>query len=260
MAKKKNDYALNLEEKIEMVRMSVRAVTRGYKISRTIIGPPGIGKSHAVKKELELEALDNPDLKVVFFSGGIKDQVSFYTMLCDNNDKNTIVVLDDINVVITNKDCRELLRQATENILERPITYASNRIVRGKTFYKPKTVFHSKVIIITNISTKKIDRGILSRTSPIEIDTSPQETYAWVGKNLENAPPHKMPFKWKEEVYSFIGKEVGIENLKQFDFRVFEDAMLWYGSCVNTKGIDDRGDKKIVVNEKWKNYVYTMCI
>ena len=38
MAKKKNDYALNLEEKIEMVRMSVRAVTRGYKISRTIIG------------------------------------------------------------------------------------------------------------------------------------------------------------------------------------------------------------------------------
>ena len=38
MAKKKNDYTLDLEQKIEMVRMSVRAVTRGYKISRMVIG------------------------------------------------------------------------------------------------------------------------------------------------------------------------------------------------------------------------------
>lgn len=35
---KKQDYTMSLNEKMEMLRMGVRAVTRGYKTSRLIMG------------------------------------------------------------------------------------------------------------------------------------------------------------------------------------------------------------------------------
>jgi len=152
---KTSQYELSLGKKIDMIRMSVRAVTRGYKTSRLITGTPGIGKSFAVIEEIQSETEHNKDLKYEHISGGIRDAVSFYTILCDNNDENIVLVLDDVNTVFTNKECREILRAATTNVTKRQITYASNKIVKGKTFYRPRTDFFSKVIIITNIPKRK---------------------------------------------------------------------------------------------------------
>jgi hypothetical protein len=262
MTKKKNKYDLTLDEKIDMVRMSVRAVTRGFKTSRLISGVAGIGKSHAVREELEAEK-EITGIQYEEITGGIKDAVSFYTMLNDYNDDNLVLMLDDVNTIFTNKDCREILRKATENIPERVITYQKNQIVKGKTFYRNKMVFKSRLVIVTNIpktKIKRIDQGILSRTSPIEIIATIPEIYEWVGANLKEAPPHNVDVNWKKEVYNFIKDEIGVDNLKQFDFRIFEDAMLWYASNVKkSKETDERGDRKIIVNDQWKSLVYNQC-
>ena len=254
MPKKKNKvYELTLGDKIGMIKMSVRAITRGYKTSRLITGTAGIGKSHAVIEELEEEGVQYTHL-----SGGIKNVGAFYTLLCDNNAKDMVVVLDDINVVLKDADCIELLRVACTNEPIRRITYGDNKLVKGRRFYKPSTDFYSRIIIITNRPMKKIDPAIISRTSPIEIIATIPEVFEWVGMNLPEAPPHEMPKFWKEEVYNFIQNDLGTKDLKRFDFRLFEDAMLWYGSCIKKDGIDDRGDKKIKVDDSWKSYVYTL--
>lgn len=260
----KKEYDEGLAGKMNMVRMSVRAVTRNYAISRLITGTPGIGKSYSVRQELELEASlwkeDGKNIKYEFITGGIRDALAFYTILCDNNHKDMIIVLDDVNTVLTNKDCREILRAITVNNEVRRVAYLTsgqNRIVRGHTFYKPVIDFYSRVIIITNIPEKKIDSGILSRTNPIEIIVTPQEVFDWLGKNLKDAPPHNMPLKWKEVVYHFLKTEITVENFKRFDFRVFEDCMLWFASCVQIHKKED-GSSKYSVTDEWKTYIYTL--
>lgn len=256
-------YVLTLDKKIDMVRKSVRAVTRGYKQSRLITGNPGIGKSYAVVEEIkdEIEALkeEGKTLTYELVSGGIKDAASFYTMLCDNNSPDKVILLDDVNTVLTDKDCREMLRVATTNDPIRRLSYASNKIVKGKTFYRPRTDFYSKIIIITNIPIKKIDSGILSRTSPIEIITTPYETFEWVGMNLEEAPPHDLDLKWKKIVYNFIQEEiVNDKKLKMFDFRVFEDCCLWLASCLELRNI--KGENRLILDtDEWQPYVYSLC-
>jgi len=254
----KQEYNIGLEGKMDMVAMSIRAVTRNYKTSRCVLGTPGIGKSHTIMKELaaEQEYAKNHgrDLKYKKISGGVKDAISFYTMLCDNNAENMIIFLDDINTAITDKNCREILRVATENTPERVITYSTNQIVRGKTFYKPSMEFKSKIIISTNIPMGKIDGGILSRTSPIEIIATVPEIFEWVGKNLEEAPPTNIPIKWKNEVYNFLRDEIGVNKLRKFDFRVFEDCCMWFASCVQ----EENG--KTMIDEVWKTYVSTMVV
>lgn len=253
MVKKKNEYVLKLGDKIDMVKQSVRAVTRDYKTSRLITGTAGIGKSFAILEELEAEEV--PYIKI---TGGVKDVGALYSTLCDNNEKGKIIFFDDTNQILKDRDCIELMRAATENVPKRPISYANNKIVRGKRFYSPRTDFYSKIIIATNIKKAKVDPGIVSRTSAIEILATVEEIFDWVGENLKDAPPHDMPLEWKQEVYDFINKEVGVHAIKQFDFRTFEDSCLWYGSSVQVDGLDARGDKNVVVDERWKSCVYTL--
>lgn len=248
VADNNQEYFIGLDKKIDMVRKSVRAVTRGLKTSRLITGTAGIGKSYAVLSELKDE-----EANFVRISGGITDAASLYRVLCDNNSEDKIIVFDDVNTILTHKDCREILRIAVENVKERQITYASNKIVRGKVFHKPKTNFYSKIIIITNLPRRKIEDGILSRTSPIEIICNAEEVFEWVGINIEEAPPKKVPLEWKMDVYNFIREKIVLEKkLSKFDFRTFEDAMLWYASCVDNKTNE-------VTNNEWREFVYTLC-
>ena len=244
---------MTIEDKIQMVRMSIRAITRGYKFSRMVIGQAGVGKTYAVEEELKSEQEKLTEeyktpFRYVFVTGGVKDALSFYILLCDNNSADTIIILDDINTILTNKDCREILRAAAAPQAERTIHYlSSNKVVRGKTFYHTKTKLLSKVIVITNIPKRKIDPGILSRMSPIEIEATPREMFDWIGINLEKAPPAEMPFAWKEMLYEFIRSE--LPNVKHMDFRIWADCCLWVASCMS----DDNDLKKI--DPIWKQYV-----
>lgn len=231
---------LTLEEKIYMVKMSVQALLQGYKTSRLITGTPGIGKSKAVIDELIATKTNHTHI-----TGGIKDARALYTTLYKYNDPNIIVVFDDTNDIFKKKDCREILRAAVTNDAERKITFVDNKIMLdGLQAIKPFMTFKSKVIIITNIPKNKIDQAILSRTSPIEVIATKKQIADYVALNLEHAPPAQIPLAWKEECFNFLMKEIGIHNMSHFDFRVFEDCMLWV--CA-TKGTKEP--------EEWKKYV-----
>lgn len=239
-------YGLSLADKIEMIRMGVRAVTRDYKVSRLVTGVPGIGKSHAVIDELKAESESSEGKFVIkYVTGGLKDARTFYQFLCENNDKNTIIVFDDVNTILKDKECIEILRCACTNELSRVITYSDNVVSKNKKHVE-KLVFNSKVIIITNIPIRKLDTAIVSRTSPIDIIATRAEIFDYVVENAKAAPPRKITPGFKIDVLKFIKNEIGLENVTKFDFRIFEDCCLWRASTNNEK--------------EWKAYIYNLVV
>jgi len=242
---KKREHAMTLAEKMEMVRMSVRAVTREYKISRLITGQPGIGKSFSV-----IEELKNEEANYVHITGGIKDAEALYLTLYKHNHQNMIVVFDDVNDIIRKRQCVEILRAAVTNEPERKIIYVDNPtkiIMKGTKAYNPWMTFKSKVIVITNIPKAKIDTAILSRTSPIEIFASKQDVAEYIEQNLEAAPPQKVSLEWKHEVWNYIKTGVGYKNIRHIDFRLFEDVMLWKAATSDSSDPD-----------MWKKYAFNL--
>lgn len=222
MTKKKIKYEMTLREKIEMVRMSIRAVTRKYKNSRLITGTPAIGKSKAVIDELEIE-----NVKFKHILGGIKSARTLFMTLTENNKKDLVLFFDDVNAILKKEECRELLRVAVSNEKKRIITYRDSWLDKRKRKYPPELNFKSRIIIATNIPRKKIDPAITSRTSAIEILADKYECIEYIKQNLKASPPDNIPLKWKQEVYDYITKEIEMDSVKQMDFRIFEDCCLW---------------------------------
>lgn len=241
MANKRLDdkFGMTLPEKMEMVKQSIRAVTRGYKTSRLITGVPGIGKSKAILDELEYE-----EVNYVHVSGGIKDARTFYMYLFDHNDEDMILFFDDVNQIFSDKDSREILRVAVTNEPRRQILFTDNVLAKKKKQYPTPFEFKSRIIICTNTIKKKIDPAILSRTMAIEIIVDKKEIFKYIGNNLEGAPPHGVAttLEAKQKVYTYIEKEIGVRYLKWIDFRVFEDCVIWF--------LADE------VGTEWKKHVY----
>lgn len=231
-------YVLSLKEKLYMIRMGVQAVVQGYKTSRLYTGTPGIGKTMAVREEL-----DAVGVPYVYVAGGLDSTRALYQLLYDQNDSNLIIVFDDVNNILKARGSVEILRAAVTNDKERRVTFSDNKITkRGDKKYYPHMIFRSKIIIITNIPKRKIDPAIISRTSPIEIIADKYEIAEYVYENIEKAPPEKAPLKWKKEVWDYLMNDIGLNNIRQFDFRIFEDAVLW--RCAS-KGIDNDWKKHV---------------
>jgi len=218
---------MKLDEKLHMVRMSIQAVIKDYKTSRLITGTQGIGKSHSI-----IEELDMSEVNYIHIQGGIKDARTFFMTLTDNNDEDLIIVFDDVNTIFGNKDCREILRVACTNQPIRSITYTDSFLAKNKYKYPSPLDFASKIIVVTNVPKRKIDEGIISRTSAIEIIADKDEIMDYIWDNIEEAPPKDVDLKWKKEVYAYLKDEIGIVHIKQIDFRVFEDCVLW--RCADT--------------------------
>jgi hypothetical protein len=215
-------YSLSLEDKMDLIAMGVVAVTKGFKMSSLISGVPGIGKSRKV-----IETLKGEGAKYKYISGGIKNARALYQILYENNDRNLILVFDDVNDILRNKQAVEILRTATTNDRIRKITYVDTKITPGSRKYKPELDFESKIIIITNIPIKKIDKAIVSRTTPVEVIVTPQEIVDNIRVNLNDAPPPSLPIKWKQEVWDFIVDVIGISRISRIDYRIFEQCCIF---------------------------------
>ena len=161
----------------------------------------------------------------------------------ENNDKNKIIVFDDVNTILKDKECVEILRCACTNEPIRVITYSDNVVAKNKKHVE-QLKFYSKIIIITNIPIKKIDEAIVSRTSPVDITATIREIFDYVAEHAKNAPPRKISPALKLDVLKFIKFEIGIDNINRFDFRIFEDSVLWRASTDNP--------------EEWKSYIFNL--
>lgn len=231
----KNLYSLSLQDKMELISMGVIAVVKNYKKSALITGTAGIGKTKKVT-----DTLNSEGVKYKYISGGIKNARALYQVLYTNNDSKLILVFDDVNDVLRNKQAIEILRTATTNNNTRIITYVDNKITPESKKYKPQFEFKSKIILITNIPIKKIDKAIVSRTTPVEVIVTNQEIIDNIRINLKDAPPPMLPENWKQDVWDFLVDTVGIDRIKRIDYRIFEQLCIF----------------RATESPKWKKFAY----
>jgi len=244
---KKNPYRLTFDEKIDFIRMKTQAVLQDYSRSILILGTSGVGKTTAVQDEITSTIKEDAKftgLRFESFTGTIKNAKAFYKILYDNNDKNLILIFDDVNELLKkNSQSVDLMRGALGEERIRKIDY-SDSTINGDSKYKSSLNLSSRIIIISNFSRNKIEPAILSRTNPLEIIVTPEELFDYIKAHLAQCKPRGMPIALKREVIDFIEKEKLIKNVKHFDFRIFKDLCLFR---MASKVPDD-----------WKKFVYNL--
>lgn len=100
-------YAMSLQDTIEFVKASVRAITRGFENALIIAGTAGIGKTRLVEDVLKE---DNVQYKKV--TGGIKNTQAFFELLKRNNKDNFIIFFDDVDDIFQKKN-EDMMKAAT---------------------------------------------------------------------------------------------------------------------------------------------------
>lgn len=96
----------------------IRMVGLGDLLGLTIIGPPGMGKTHLIEHTLE-----ELDVEYVKYGGHIT-LAAIYEFLCQNADK--LIFFDDCSALVNNTEILELLKQAlSESHVQRIVSYRS---------------------------------------------------------------------------------------------------------------------------------------
>ena len=146
----------------------VSMVGMGDLLGCTLIGPPGMGKTHIVRKILEEMGVP---YKVY---GGHITCAGIYEYLYENMD--SLIFFDDVSQVVNNTEIMEMLKQALNvSSRERVLHYRSKGVLSGGV---PKEfVFSGRIIFAFNTMDKKNPnvKAIMDRAPPIELKFNRKE-------------------------------------------------------------------------------------
>jgi len=140
----------------EMTKAAISADIRGM----IVVGPPGVGKSFGVIRELEsldtFDALksngDSQKLSRYEVLKGAITALGLYVKLYQNKDKGQVVVFDDCDSILGDELSLNLLKAVLDSGKKRKICWnADSNLLKAEEI--PKTFnFEGSVIFITNIN------------------------------------------------------------------------------------------------------------
>lgn len=129
-------------------------VVRGLVVS----GPPGIGKSFGVEKQLDAANMfrtmagENPRYEVV--SGGVSS-IGLYQKLYFNRHKDQVLVFDDCDGVLFEEECLNLLKAALNSGDKRRINWNKESRVLQTEDIPESFDFEASIIFLSNIDFEK---------------------------------------------------------------------------------------------------------
>jgi hypothetical protein len=212
-------YKMDVNDKMDFLRQSVRSVVRGYINSLVISGLAGVGKSTLVRDVIKEEGHN-----FVSAPGMFKKYAELYTFFYDH--KDDLLVFDDVDTIF-DKKYLGLTNVAFSDDQERLIQFPSEFGKDLPKKYKNKFVFNGKVIVITNLSKDRVPKSLASRGAVIEIRNTPSEVVDYIRQNIDNVMPEypEATKQVKLEVLDFIEK--ALSQVKQIDFRVFKRCVIY---------------------------------
>jgi hypothetical protein len=154
---------------VESAAHYVRMVGIGDLLGMTLIGPPGMGKTHLVR-----QVLDEMQIPYEVYGGHIS-LAETYEYLCENKDK--LIFFDDVSQVINRPEIMEMLKQALNpGARERILNYRAKNVLR--TNVPNKFVFTGSIIFAFNTMDKNNPnvKAIMDRAPVIELKYSRKET------------------------------------------------------------------------------------
>jgi len=135
---------------------AARGIVRGLVVS----GPPGIGKSFGVEKQLEaanlFRKMDGKDPKYEIVSGGVSS-IGLYQKLYHNRDPERVLVFDDCDGVLEDSEMLNLLKAALNSGEKRRICWNKESRVLLNEDIPEAFDFEGSVLFLSN---KDFDREI----------------------------------------------------------------------------------------------------
>lgn len=125
-------------------------IIRGLVVS----GPPGVGKSFGVEKQLEaanmFRKLEGQDPLYETISGGISS-IGLYQKLYHNRGKERVLVFDDCDGVLFDEECLNLLKAALNSGDRRKINWNKESRVLSSDGIPDSFDFEASIIFLSNI-------------------------------------------------------------------------------------------------------------
>lgn len=209
----------------------VDLIARGQSYSLLITGAAGSGKSMTTLEVLNRYGKQNDFYMLI---KGITSPFGLYTILYEYNGK--IIVFDDCDDVLENKDSISILKAALDNKKEREISW------RTKMTFDPKGMpqeqidalvmdgklpnnfnFSGRIIFITNKIASSLDKALLSRSIHIDVTLKRQDILTRIRQILDKIAP-EIDRKYKEELIDFYEKNLD-KIKKDIDIRKFDHAL-----------------------------------
>lgn len=141
-----------ISERFDIYEQLVDMTIRGSSRSLIVSGPPGLGKTYIVERQLESRYGD--DYNHMMSSGFIRP-TGVYRRLYENSDAGKVHVFDDIDSLLESVDSLNLLKKACDTIDRRFISWGTETTMRDEdTGDRLPTTFEyqGSIIILTNIN------------------------------------------------------------------------------------------------------------
>lgn len=145
---------IEIAERFEILDEMTKATLNGDIRAMIVSGPPGVGKSFTVERELERSALfdqiSGRRVKSTIVKGSAT-AIGLYKTLYEFSDSNCVIVFDDCDSILFDDVCLNLLKGALDSGKNRKISWlAESRALKNEGIPNSFT-FHGSVIFITNL-------------------------------------------------------------------------------------------------------------
>lgn len=277
----------NVNQRFQFIEELVDMVILGASRSLIITGSGGLGKTYTV-----MDRIGRTPLRDVDEMGHICDDVcaemaeetgepcqlrgdyhvvkgfvtakSLYRVLFEN--KNGIVVFDDMDSVWENQTSLNLLKTALDSYETRRLSWFSE--IRGENDLPRSFEFQGKIIFVSNLSLTELDQAVLSRALYCDVSMTPDEKIERIRTISSNIRPD-LPEELKKDCLDLLDQhrnDIGDLNIRTF-LKVLEVRASHPDptcpSCGSTKveyHDDDAGKRYtcqgLPENAKVQGYVY----
>lgn len=155
VAEETEDEAMErISETFLMLDKITDAAARGVIRGLVVSGPPGIGKSFGVEKQLEsaniFRKMAGKDPKYEVVSGGVSS-IGLYQKLYHNRGKDQVLVFDDCDGVLFEEECLNLLKAALNSGDKRRICWNKESRVLATDDIPEHFDFEGSILFLSNI-------------------------------------------------------------------------------------------------------------
>jgi hypothetical protein len=143
-----------ISERFDILDQMTKATIAGDVRAMIVVGPPGVGKSYGVEKQLELsglfDKLSGRRVKYEVIKGAMTP-IGLYCTLYKHSDKNNVLVFDDCDSVFQDDLSLNILKAALDSGKKRRIYWNSDSSMLRREGVPDMFDFKGACIFITNL-------------------------------------------------------------------------------------------------------------
>ena len=141
-------------ERFDILDQMTKATIAGDVRAMIVVGPPGVGKSYGVEKQLEhsglFDQLSGRRVKYEVIKGAMTP-IGLYCTLYKHSDKNNVIVFDDCDSVFQDDLSLNILKAALDSGKKRSIYWNSDSAMLRREGVPDMFDFKGSCIFITNL-------------------------------------------------------------------------------------------------------------